>query len=206
LFHLITYSVTKTCQENERERSKRRERDKKRKTTCVYQRVKEHMFTTEPPPHFLSIEVITMKYTLAVVFLLSSCSAYTPKPLTRRSLVSGLSSAFLVAGAAGVAQAEESLLSQFGNDSKNITPKASTRDVGGGKVMVGKSEGSIDPNLRANYYYPTARKVRRRRGPSTVGVGDIKETNPSPPTLTKYSATCPELRRPATRFPQFRIK
>ncbi|GMI11965.1 hypothetical protein TrVE_jg13983 [Triparma verrucosa] len=49
---------------------------------------------------------------------------------------------------------EPSLFDQFGTDSKSIkqTPKKTEQ------VMVPKSAGAIDPNLRANYYYPTARK------------------------------------------------
>ena len=51
---------------------------------------------------------------------------------------------------------EPSLFEQFGTDAKTIkqTPKSTTTE----KVMVPKSAGAIDPNLRANYYYPTARK------------------------------------------------
>ena len=53
-----------------------------------------------------------------------------------------------------VASADEpSLFDQFGDDPTKIKVKTSKPSE---KVMVPKSAGSIDPNLRANYYYPTA--------------------------------------------------
>lgn len=50
-----------------------------------------------------------------------------------------------------------SLLDEFGSDSTKIVQKKAGSE-GPEKRMVARSEGSIDPNLRANYYYPTARK------------------------------------------------
>ena len=91
---------------------------------------------------------------------------------------------------------EPSLFDQFGTDSKTIkqTPKSTTTE----KVMVPKSEGSIDPNLRANYYYPTARKrylprIKRAsdeisRVPDAVAEGRWEEV----------SEFCTKVRREAT--------
>ena len=98
-----------------------------------------------------------MKYfaTLLTLLVCGSRGIIFPPPSTRSSFVRGTMSGFLgivvaSGGAMRPAEAEESLLSQFGSDSKVITQqsKASNRDLGSGKVMVGKSEGSIDPNLR----------------------------------------------------------
>ncbi|GMH54367.1 hypothetical protein TrLO_g6425 [Triparma laevis f. longispina] len=99
----------------------------------------------------------------------ASISAYTPNIRTatancldhalsasRRDLLKSVALAAPVLLPLSAMADEPSLFDQFGTDSKSI--KQAPKAVSGEKMMVPKSAGAIDPNLRANYYYPTARK------------------------------------------------
>merc|ERR1719203_1883605 len=64
--------------------------------------------------------------------------------------------AFLLSNAEK-ANADLSLLDEFGSDPKKID-KTPTKVTGGAVVAKEKSESTIEPNLRSNYYYPTNKK------------------------------------------------
>ena len=98
---------------------------------------------------------------LAATFTSTSSYSFLPSPSchassssSRRALLKTLPLSIPLLLPLSSSADEPSLFDQFGTDSKSIkqTPKKTEQ------VMVPKSAGAIDPNLRANYYYPTARK------------------------------------------------
>lgn len=66
-------------------------------------------------------------------------------------------STFGVAAQSASADEGLSLLDQFGSDPKKISQQAKPEPVAPAKATA-KSESTIEPNLRSNYYYPTNKK------------------------------------------------
>lgn len=75
----------------------------------------------------------------------------------RRSILLGSFAAAFAATAPSTAYAA-SLLEEFGDDGKKSTQKSSASTKAPPASVSKKSESSIEPNLRSNYYYPTNKK------------------------------------------------